>query len=131
MQTMKMRGHFLETYNGDFCAAIAKDLVPKKIVLLLDYTEKDKFMNVATNLAGANTKTTISRHGSDILISLTIDALVTCSLDEKAATLNDLLGKEIICDIKITRYSLTSKFEKNRGEKIVGVSTKLKAATAF
>jgi hypothetical protein len=129
MQTVKIRGHFLETYNGDFCAAIAKGLVPKKLVLLLEYTEREKFMNVANNLAAS--KTPISRRGTDILLTVNIDPLVMVFTNVDgvavASSLPDILGNEVTAELRVQRYSLVSKFEKNLGERVTGVHATLKS----
>ncbi len=82
-------------------------------------------MRVAKSLAGEYAKTPIIRRGGDILLAVNVSDIAMYSNAGQAASLLDLLGKEITVKIKLQKYSLTSKFAKNQGEKISGVSIKM------
>jgi hypothetical protein len=124
---MNITGHFLETYNPGFLQN--PDTAPKKITILIDYDNHDKYMNVAKSLAGENAKTSITRRGTDVLLTVNVDLLAMYTVDGAAASIRELLGHEINIRLKVQRYSLTSKYEKNYGEKIAGVSAKLLSAS--
>lgn len=116
---INLKTHYLEIHQDNISDK------NKKINLLLDWDNRDKFMKVAKNLAGENGKTPINHRGNDTLLTVTVSDVVLCYLNGSAAALSDLLGNEITVNLKLQRYSLTSKFEKNKGEKITGVSAKL------
>jgi len=52
------------------------------------------------------------------------------TLGGDASSIRELLGREINVNLKVQRYTLTSKYEKNYGEKIAGVTAKLMSASA-
>lgn len=126
MSTIKIRGHFLPTYNAGW-----PDVPTKKINLLIDYENREKILNVAQSLTGiTEPKTPLSRKGSDILLTVSLSDVALYTNDGAAASISDLLGLEITVALKAQRYSLTSKYEKNAGAKIIGISLKLLSASS-
>jgi len=125
MTTVKIQGYFLPIHNSGW-----PDTPSKKINLLIDHEARDKITNVARFLTGSDEpKVPIKRKGSDILLTVAVSDVILCTNDGAAASLSNLLGLEIMMNIKVQKYALTSKYEKNAGTKIVGVSTKLMSAS--
>jgi hypothetical protein len=124
---MIIQGYFLETYNEGIKES---EVAPKKITLLIDYDSHDKFMRVTNNLAGEHAKTSIVRRGGDILLTVNVSNIAEYTLGGDASSIRELLGREINVNLKVQRYTLTSKYEKNYGEKIAGVTAKLMSASA-
>jgi len=122
---INIHGYLLELHNPGLSE---NTTAPKKITLLIDYDSHDKYMNVAKNLAGENAKTSIKRKGGDILLTVNVSDVALYTVGGAAASIRALLGLEIDVKLKIQRYTLTSKYEKNLGEKIAGISAKLVSA---
>lgn len=132
MQTLRIKAHLLETYN-DFSQA-------KSIELLIDWDTRDKIRNVVNTLTGFRDsdvtadfskvkvvpKSPLHKQGDDNLLTVNIPPVAHYEINgESVGSITDLVGNELELEIKFTKYQLVSKYESNKGQKIVGVSAKL------
>lgn len=128
MQTLSIKAHYLEAYNP------FNGGKPKSIELLVDWETRDKIRNVVNTLTGfrdndltaPKPKSPLHKQGDDNLITVNIPPVAHYEIHgEPAESITDLLGNELELEIKFTKYQLVSKFESNKGQKIIGVSAKL------
>ena len=126
MQKLRIKAHYLETYN-DFSSTKS----PKSVELLIDWNTRDKIRNVVNTLTNfsegkANPKSPLHKQGDDNLLTVNISPVAHYELaGEPVGSIINLVGNELELEIKLTRYQLVSKFESNKGQKIIGVSAKL------
>ncbi len=111
---MKITGHFLPIYNEDFLKGV------KKIKILVDHAARDKIVRACESLAGVGCKIPITNHGSDLLLNISVPAVAKYTSDGLASSLAELLGNEVNVEIKLQKYTIVSKYERNKGEKITG-----------
>lgn len=119
MQTIHIKAHYLEAYNP---------VVKKKptIELLVDWETRDKIRNVVNSLTGFRSddptapkpRSPLHKQGDDNLLTVNVPNM----------SVMELIGNEIEVEIKLTKYQLVSKYEVNKGQKIIGVTAKLVTA---
>lgn len=123
MQIIRIKAHYLPVYNPNSNNKI------KSIELLIDWDTRNKIRNVVNNIAvvkDGNPKSPLHKLGDDYLLTVNIPPIAHYELrGEPVESIISLLGNEIELEIKLTKYQLISKFESNKGQKIIGVSAKL------
>lgn len=141
MQKLRIKAHYLEAYNMPTLPkyqSSGKYQNSKKsqtIELLLDWETRDKIRNVVNSLTGyrddnegvpPKPKSPLHKQGDDNLLTVSLPDVAHYELNgQPVESIKDLLGNEIELEIKLTKYQLVSKFDTNKGQKIVGVSAKL------
>jgi hypothetical protein len=122
---IRIKAHYLETYN---------DSSKKSIELLVDWDTRTKLRNIVNTLTGfrdddptaPKPKSPIHKLGDDNLLTVSIPPIAHYEMNgQPTKSITDLLGNEIEVEIKLSKYQLVSKFESNKGQKIIGVSAKL------
>ena len=112
MSQVKIKAHYLPYYQ--------EDVPDVKICLLLtDPDSRQKIRNVTENLCGEGAKLPLKWHKKDCKLIIKVDK-VRCMKGRETCILSDMLGLEVDVTLELRKYSIVSKYESNRGEKIQG-----------
>ena len=112
MAQVKIKAHYLPYYQ--------EDMPEGKICLLItDSESRQKIRNVTENLCGEGARTPLKWHKKDCKLVAKADK-VRCMKERETCILSDMLGLEVEVVVELRKYSIVSKYESNRGEKIQG-----------
>ena len=112
MTSVKIKAHYLPYYQEDVPAG-------KICLLISDPESRQKIRNVTENLCGEGAKLPLKWHKKDCKLIAKADK-VRCMKGRETCILSEMLGLEVDVELELRKYSIVSKYESNRGEKIQG-----------
>lgn len=117
---VKIKAHYLPYYQ--------EDIAQGKIRLLItDVESRNKIKNTTESLCGENARSPLKWHKKDCTLEAKVSDVAMFMKENQACAQIDLLGLEVEVRLELRKYSFSSKYEHNRGEKIQGASAVIKS----
>lgn len=110
--SVKIKAHYLPYYQEDVPAG-------KICLLISDPESRQKIRNVTENLCGEGAKLPLKWYKKDCKLVAKADK-ARCMKGQETCILSEMIGLEVDVVLELRKYSIVSKYESNRGEKIHG-----------